>query len=92
VVRKRALPPDDYCSHAGRLDAAGWVLDALEPDGAKRFSAHLFGCRTCQQTVEELETAAQLLLGAGVPPPPAGLELATIDRVRQAARRSRVIP
>jgi Putative zinc-finger len=82
-------PPDDYCRHAGRLDAAGWVLDALEPDDAERFSAHLFGCRTCQLTVEELETAAQLLLGSGVPPPPADLELATMDRVRQAARRLR---
>jgi hypothetical protein len=89
VVEKRVLPPDDYCSHAGRLDAAGWVLDALEPDDAERFSAHLFGCRTCQLTVEELETAARLLLGWGIPPPPAGLELATINRVRQAARRPR---
>jgi hypothetical protein len=78
-----------YCSQAGRLDAAGWVLDALEPDDAERFSTHLFGCRTCQLTVEELETAARLLLGWGVPPPPAGLELATMKRVRQAARRPR---
>jgi hypothetical protein len=89
VVQKRVPPPDDYCSHAGQLDAAGWVLDALEPDDAERFSAHLFGCRMCQLTVEELEIAARLLLGSGMPPLPAGLELATIDRVRQAARRPR---
>jgi len=89
VAGKRVPPPDDYCSQAGRLDAAGWVLDALESGDAERFSAHLFGCRTCQLTVEELETAARLLLGWGIPPPPAGLELATINRVRQAARRPR---
>ncbi len=87
MVQKRVPPPDDYCSQAGQLDAAGWALDALEPDDAERFSAHLFGCRTCQLTVEELEPAARLLLGWGIPPPPAGLELATMDRVRQAARR-----
>lgn len=89
MVRKRVPPPDDFCSHSARLDAAGWVLDALEPDDAERFSAHLFGCRTCQLTVEELETAARWLVGWGIPPPPAGLKLATMDRVRQAAQRPR---
>jgi hypothetical protein len=89
VVEEGMLPADDYCAEAGRLDAAGWVLDALDPGDDERFTAHLFSCRGCRLMVEDLEVAARILLTSGSPEPPARLEFAVLDRVRQAARRPR---
>ena len=37
---RASMPADDYC-FVGGLDAAGWVLGALDPDESVRFQAHL---------------------------------------------------
>jgi len=71
----------------GRLNAAGWVLGALDPADAEAFAGHLLTCDDCQLTVAELEPAGQLL-GRGAP---AGLCVATLARVRQAASQ-RLVP
>jgi anti-sigma factor RsiW len=56
------MPADDYCA-VGGLDAAGWVLGALDPGDAKHFAQHLPACRACRLTVAELEPAARIFLG-----------------------------
>ena len=89
MVGEGMLPADDYCAGAGRLDAAGWVLDALEPGDDEHFTAHLFTCRSCRLTVEELEATARILLASVAPEPPGRLECAVLDRVRHAALRPR---
>jgi len=71
----------------GRLNAAGWVLGALDPADAEAFAGHLLTCDDCQLTVAELEPVGQLL-GRGAP---AGLCVATLARVRQAASQ-RLVP
>ena len=53
------MPADDYCA-VGGLDAAGWVLGALEPGDAERFAQHLPACRACRLAVAELEPAARI--------------------------------
>lgn len=64
-----------------RLDAAGWVLGALDPADAEFFAEHLLSCQDCQRAAAELEPAGRLLsVGA-----PDGLRATTIARVRQAA-------
>jgi anti-sigma factor RsiW len=55
------MPADDYCA-AGGLDAAGWVLGALDPGDAERFAQHLPTCRACRLAVAELEPAARIFL------------------------------
>lgn len=65
----------------GRLNAAGWVLGALDPGDAESFAGHLLTCEDCQLTVAELEPAGQLLGREA----PARLRDATLARVRQAA-------
>jgi hypothetical protein len=55
------MPADEYCA-VGGLDAAGWVLRALEPGDAERFAQHLLTCRACRLAVAELEPAARILL------------------------------
>lgn len=55
------MPADDNCA-VGGLDAAGWVLDALDPGDAERFARHLPTCRACQLAVAELEPAARIFL------------------------------
>jgi hypothetical protein len=81
------VPAHDYCRDGGRLDAAGWVLDALAPSEAGRFALHLLTCPECQLTVAELEPVGQLLATSPASRPPARLAAATLGRVRQAARR-----
>jgi Putative zinc-finger len=66
---------------AGRLNAAGWVLGALDPGDAEFFADHLLSCKDCQLTVAELEPAGRLLARR----PPASLRVMTLARVRQAA-------
>lgn len=68
------------CADA-RLNAAGWVVGALDTSDAEYFADHLLTCGDCQAAVAELEPAGQLL-GMGAP---AGLRAATLARVRQAA-------
>src|SRR3954464_15586358 len=53
--------------------AAGFALDALEPEERADFSAHLASCAQCQELVDEHRlVAAQLgsLAGDDVSPPP----------------------
>jgi hypothetical protein len=63
------MPADDYCA-AGGLDAAGWVLGALDPGDAERFAQHLPSCRACQLTVAELKPAARIFLSTSPQPRP----------------------
>lgn len=86
------MPADDYCAAAGGLDAAGWVLGALDPGDAERFAGHLLTCRDCQLTVAELELAGRMLLISPAWSPPARLAAATLGRVRQAASQARQSP
>jgi len=77
-----------HCADGSELDAAAWVLDALEPDDAVRFARHLPACRPCQHTVAELEPAGLLLLSASAATqPPLRLAVAAIAGVRKAAGR-----
>jgi hypothetical protein len=83
------MPADDYCA-VGGLDAAGWVLEALDPGDAERFAQHLPSCRACQLTVAELEPAGRMLLApSSVPRPNAQLAATTLARVWQAAAQTR---
>lgn len=83
------MPADDYCA-VGGLDAAGWVLSALDPGDAERFARHLPSCRACQLTVAELEPAGRMLLATSpVPQPSARLAATTLARVREAAAQTR---
>jgi hypothetical protein len=63
------MPADDYCAGGG-LDAAGWVLGALDPGDAERFAQHLPTCRACRLAVAELEPAARIFLSTSPEPRP----------------------
>jgi len=76
----------DHCADAVRVNAAGWVLGALDPHDAERFAEHLLTCQDCQRAVADLESAGRLL--RGISPAvraPASLKAAMLARVRQAA-------
>jgi hypothetical protein len=62
MVREGADARHGHCPDTIRRDAAGWVLDALDPVEAGQFAEHLLTCRACQLTVTELEPAARALL------------------------------
>ena len=86
------MPADDCCA-VGGPDAAGWVLDALDPGDTERFARHLVSCRACQLTVSELEPAGRVLLATSpAPRPSARLAATTMARVRQAAAQTRRSP
>jgi hypothetical protein len=57
------MPADDRCA-AGGVNAAGWVLGALDPADAERFARHLPMCRGCRLAVAELGPTARVLLAA----------------------------
>jgi anti-sigma factor RsiW len=83
------MPADDCCTVRG-LDAAGWVLGALDPGDAERFAQHLPTCGACQRTVADLEPAGRMLLAtAPEPRPSARLAATTLARVREAAAQTR---
>jgi anti-sigma factor RsiW len=89
VVEEGFMPADDYCA-VGGLDAAGWVLGALDPGDAERFAQHLPACRLCQRTVAELEPTGRMFLAtASEPRPSSRLAATTMARVRQAAAQTR---
>jgi anti-sigma-K factor RskA len=68
--------------------AGAYALDALPPEEASDFAAHLADCAACQQEVAELQvTAAQLGLTVAQAPPPALRE-----QVLRAARQTRQVP
>jgi anti-sigma factor RsiW len=54
----------------GHDQAAGFVLDALEPEEAQEFERHLRLCPTCEDELEALRIAAAALAFAGELPPP----------------------
>ena len=66
--------------------AGAYVLDALDPEPARSFEAHLRSCQRCQEDVAALrDTAAALAFGLDAPGVPAGLG----DRILEAARSER---
>jgi hypothetical protein len=80
------------------LQAAGWVLGALDRRDADVFAGHLLSCGQCQSAVTELEPLARLLktTRAGVPEagpnPPEDLASRTLTRVEWAARLASATP
>jgi anti-sigma factor RsiW len=89
VVEEGFMPADDCCAACG-LDAAGWVLGALDPGDAERFAQHLPSCRRCQRTVAELEPTGRLFVATAPEPRPSSRVAAnTMARVRQAAAQTR---
>lgn len=67
MVKEGLMPADDCCAVRG-LDAAGWVLGALDPGDAERFARHLPTCRACQLAVAELEPAARIFFATSLEP------------------------
>ena len=59
--------------------AAAYALDALDPVEQEEFESHLVTCAACTREVAELrETAAELVLSAGAPPPPPALRASVL--------------
>jgi anti-sigma factor ChrR (cupin superfamily) len=76
----------DYCADPVRLNAAGWVVGALDPGDAEHFAGHMLVCQDCQRTVAELESAGRLLtMTSAAARAPAGLAASVLTRVRRAA-------
>jgi anti-sigma factor RsiW len=89
VVDEGLMPADDYCA-VGGLDAAGWVLGALDPGDAERFAQHLPSCRPCQRTVAELEPTGRMFRDTAPEPRPSSrLAATTMAKARQAAPQTR---
>ena len=68
--------------------AAVYALDALPPDEADVFEAHLATCASCQQEVAELRDVASDLASLSSAPPPDDLRAAVmgaIDDVEQVS-------
>jgi hypothetical protein len=64
-------------------EAAGFVLDALDPRQAEEFARHLRLCPDCEQELEPLRLAAAALAFAGeLPRPPARLRRVVVRRLR----------
>lgn len=68
--------------------AGAFALDALPPEEAAAFIAHLAECAACQQEVAELQVTATHLGLTAAQAPPAGLR----DRVLAAAHDTRQVP
>jgi anti-sigma-K factor RskA len=66
--------------------SGAYALDALDPEEAAEFRAHLAGCAACSQEVRELREAAARMGAAEALPPPPRLRarvLAAADRTPQ---------
>ena len=59
-------PRDDELDCELRLDAAAYVLHALEASEAQAFDEHLAGCVSCREEVAQLQSVADAL-AVGVP-------------------------
>jgi hypothetical protein len=69
------------------LDAAAYVLGALEPHEADRFRAHAAGCVVCRDEVQALRAAAETLaLGAPQLAVPRSLRRRVLGEVRRERR------
>ena len=65
---------------------AAYALDALEPEEARGYEAHLAGCERCREELASLQTAASALAYAVEPArPPESLR----GRILDAARAER---
>ena len=70
---------------------AAYALDALDPEDARRYEAHLARCERCQGELAELsESATALAYAVDAPPPPAELRSRILDQAR--AERPNVVP
>jgi anti-sigma-K factor RskA len=66
-----------------------YAVDALEPDEARAFEAHLQGCEACREEVSRLqEVAAQLAAGVATVQPPPWLR----EQVLAAVRTRHAVP
>ena len=61
----------------------GYVVDALEPDEARQFEAHLATCDDCQHEIARLhEVTASMAAGVGTEPP-ASLRASVLNAIAQ---------
>jgi anti-sigma-K factor RskA len=65
--------------------AAAYALDAVEPEEARRFEAHLQSCPRCAAEVADFHATAAQLAGAAATPPPTAMR----DRVLARAAITR---
>jgi anti-sigma factor RsiW len=65
--------------------AAAYALDAVEPEEARRFEAHLQSCPRCAAEVADFRATAAQLAGAAATPPPTAMR----DRVLARAAITR---
>ena len=68
--------------------SGAYVLDALDPEEAAEFRAHLTGCEACRQEVRELRAATARMGAVEAVPPPPDLRV----RVLAAADRTPQVP
>jgi anti-sigma-K factor RskA len=70
---------------------AGYALNALSPEEAEAYEAHLAQCDQCRASLAELsDTAASLAWAVDAPAPPARLRASLLSAA--AAERSNVVP
>ena len=70
---------------------AAYALDALDPEDARRYEAHLAHCERCHDELAELsETAGALPYASEASSPPPELRARILDRAR--AEQSNVVP
>jgi hypothetical protein len=70
---------------------AAYALDALEPEEARRYEAHLARCERCQEELAALsESASALAYAADAPAPPADLRTRILEQARD--ERPNVVP
>lgn len=73
---------DDTVAHEGFTQlAAGYAVDALEPDEERVFERHLSTCAECRTFVEDCREVTTAMARATSTPPPAGLRAAILDAV-----------
>jgi anti-sigma-K factor RskA len=70
---------------------AAYALDALDPEDARRYEAHLAHCERCHDELAELsETASALAFATETSAPPPELRARILDQAR--AERPNVVP
>lgn len=70
---------------------AAYALDALDPDDAATYEAHLANCESCRDELASFgQTAAALAWAVDAPAPPPRLRAAILDAA--AAERPNVVP
>ena len=70
---------------------AAYALDALDPEDARRYEAHLAHCERCHSELAELsESASALAYATEAPAPPPELRARILDQAK--AERPNVVP